>query len=224
MRRQCARPDVTLATAQRRGRFYRPFFSHGQDLWDRKQVQFHQPQAWWQYKHQKMDPKPIPESELNNLYGKKRLWNPIPSATVLAARKHEEFGWPHRDPPPTGLRKSWEYFPHWFDKYFPNVQCRLVIDSVLNKETTRPSFRFPCHVSKQEITNYLQNVHGFENVTRVTTRNIAGMQYKNEVGAIKQMEDYKEVQVTLDSPVIIELKQVKETSDVGDSKTDDKDK
>jgi large subunit ribosomal protein L23 len=209
------------AASSRRGRFYRPFYNHGQDVWNQQQVQLHFDKAHWLYQPREMDPKPIPEPEENNLYGKKRLWNPVQSSATVAAQKHEEFGWPYREPAPTGLRRSWEYFPYWFERYFPNVQARLVVDSVLNNETMEPRFRFPATMSKQEISNYLQNVHGFEGIDAVETRNYSGLRYKNEIGTIKQMEDYKEATVRLESPVLIELKQVKETSDVGDGKERD---
>lgn len=211
----------SLVMTARRTRFYRPLFNHGQDKWDSKQVEKFRKQGHYMYRPIPMDPKPIPEPETNNLYGKKRMWNAIPSSATLAAKKHEEFGWPFRDPPPTGLRNSPEYFPYWFDKYFPDVKCRLVLDSVLNNETMEPKFHFPPDMSKQEIQNYLQNIHGFDNIDSVETRNFAGLRYKNEVGAIKQLDHYKEAVVTLDSPVVVELKQVKETADVGDANVKD---
>jgi large subunit ribosomal protein L23 len=205
----------------KRGRFYRPSWNQGQQQWDNGQVQFFRTTAAWNFQPVKSDPKPIREPETNNLFGKQRLWNPIASNAIIFGAKHKEYGWPYRKPPPTGLRRSWEYFPHWFDKYFPDVSCRLVVDSVLNTETMTPRFRFPPSMSKQEIANYLENVHGFENIDGVTTQNHSGMRYKNEIGTIKQMDDYKEADVRLDSPVIVELKTVKETSDVGDGKSRD---
>uniref|UniRef100_A0A7S1KY29 Uncharacterized protein n=1 Tax=Neobodo designis TaxID=312471 RepID=A0A7S1KY29_NEODS len=219
-RRVAAGAGISCLTASGavRGRFYRPDWTHGQSHFNKGQVQMHGAQAHWFFKPVKSAPKPIREPETNNLYGKQRLWNAIPSNAVIFGAKHKEYGWPHRKPPPTGLRRSWEYFPHWFDKYFPDVPCRLVVDSVLNNETMTPRFRFPPHVSRREITNYLQNVHGFENIDGVETRNYTGLRYKNEIGTIKQLEDYKEAEVRLDSPVIVELKTVKETSDVGDGK------
>jgi large subunit ribosomal protein L23 len=167
----------------------------------------------WMYRPIKRDPLPYPEPAFNNLYGRQRLWNAIPSKFGVASKKAHDWGYPERDPPPKGLRESPEYFPYFFDKYFPDVECRLVLDSVLNVDTTMPVFEFPPHMSKAEIANYLRNVHGFDNIVNVTTRNISGRTYKNEIGVIKQLPDVKLAHVTLDAPVRIDFKQVKTTEE-----------
>lgn len=167
----------------------------------------------WMYRKTPMDPKPIPKDPKNPYFGKRRIWNVIPSRAGVISRKVEEWGYPHRDPPPTGIRKSREYFPYFLDRYFPDVECKLVVDTVLNNETITPAFQFPPHMSKQEIVNYLRNVYGIENIVSVHTRNVAGRRWKNELGFIRQLPDVKYAYVTLDAPVKIDFKQVKGTED-----------
>jgi large subunit ribosomal protein L23 len=132
--------------------------------------------------------------------------------------KVDQWQYPYRQPPPSGLRQSKEFFPHFFNRYFPNDECRLVIDSVLNNETSQPVFHFPMHMSKLEISNYLRNVYGLENIISVDTKNFRGRYYKNEVGAIRNLPDYKEATVTLDAPVVVDFKQLKGTEDTPDNK------
>ena len=162
-----------------------------------------------------MDPKPYPEPSVNNYYGKQRLWNAIPSKVGLINKKTEEWGYPDHAPPPRGLRQSPQYFPFFFEKYFPDVHAVLVIDSVLNSETTKPIFQFPCSMSKREISNYLTQLYGLDNIVQVHVRNHRGKFFKNELGIIKTLPDYKEAVVVLDTPVRVDLKVVKATEDVG---------
>lgn len=204
-----------------RTKFYKPIADHSQAAFHRKQPRFlwKQDARPWRFIPQGRDPIPFPEDEANPFFGKKRIPNILPSANEFMARKHADWGWPDRKPPPTGLRRSWEYFPHWFEKYFPSVRARLVIDSVLNAETTHPRFVFPPNVSREEAVNYLRNVHGMDNIdpdANTEKRNYAGIPYKNEVARVKQLPDYKEITVPLTEPVMVELKQVKDTSDTGD--------
>jgi large subunit ribosomal protein L23 len=167
----------------------------------------------WMYAKRPMDPKPIPPNRRNPYFGPRRIWNAIPSRAGVISRKVEEWGYPARDPPHTGIRKSREYFPFFLDRYFPDAECRLVLDSVLNNETTTPQFVFPCEMSKQEIVNYLRNIYGIENIVSVQVRNVSGRRWKNELGFIRQAPDTKLATVMLDAPVKIDFKQVKGTED-----------
>ena len=167
----------------------------------------------WMYRHAEMDPKPIPKLPRNPHFGKRRMWNVIPSRAGVVARKVQEWGFPSRDPPPTGIRQSREYYPFFCDKYFPDVTCTLVLDSVLNNETTTPQFAFPPECSKEEILNYLRNVYGFDNIVNVSVRNVSGRRWKNELGFIRQADARKIATITLDAPVKIDFKQVKGTED-----------
>lgn len=173
----------------------------------------------WEYDHKRApDPRPYPEPSVNNYFGRTRLWNPILGKIGIVNRKAEEWGWPHQRPPPTGLRQSPEYLPHFLDRYFPDVEVRLVLDSVLNNETMRPVFQIPQDMSKQELVNYLKNIYSIDNVVRISVRNMRGRRFKNEVGQIKTYPDYKVAVVELDGPVSIELKQIKGTEDTPDNK------
>lgn len=219
----CAALGVSVSSAgllstQRRGRFYRPILKSGPGHFKQRQTEVAQPPRVWEYQPTFMTPRPEPVSPTNNYFGKLRLWNPILSEGDIMKTKVDQWDYPYRQPPPSGLRDSKEYFPHFFDRYFPNVECRLVIDSVLNNETTQPVFHFPLHMSKLEIANYLRNVYGLENIINIETRNYRGRYYKNEVGAIRNLPDYKEATVTLDAPVVVDFKQLKGTEDTPDNK------
>lgn len=172
----------------------------------------------WEYAHTKPDPRPYPEPAVNNYFGRSRLWNPIAGKIGIINRKAEDWGWPHRRPPPTGLRQSPEFLPYFMDRYFPDVEVRLVLDSVLNNETTNPVFLIPQDMSKQELVNYLKNLYNIDNVVRIAVHNVRGRHFKNEVGEIKSMPDYKIALVELDTPVVIEFKQIKGTDDTPDNK------
>lgn len=214
MFRRWVSPVGAASPVQLRQNFYRPIRNAGPHKWERRLGRLQSGLPFMdRYRRLKMDPKPIPEKEKNTYFGKETLWNPIPSAAGVWAKKSADWGWPQRDPPPRGLRQSPEYFPHFFQKYFPDVQCRLQIDSVLNNETRTPVFSFPCDMSKQEIRNYLRNIYGIDNIEKVETRNSNGQRYKNELGMIRMTLPFKRATVTLDAPVVIELKTVKETSD-----------
>jgi large subunit ribosomal protein L23 len=204
------------ACSARRHRFYRPLAGAGVARWKERYGDFSRKPATHMYQHRPMDPKPIREAQTNNYFGKLRLWNAIPSKVGIAAKKAEQWGYPHRKPPPKGLRQSTEFFPHWFPKYFPEVEARLTIDSVLNTETSSPQFVFPSHMSRAEIANYLRNIYNMENIVHVETRNYSGRRYKNEVGDIRQLPDVKKALVHLEAPVMVELKQIKASSDAGD--------
>jgi large subunit ribosomal protein L23 len=169
------------------------------------------------YQRTKPDPRPFPESSVNNYYGKTRLFNPIPNKIGIINQKVVDWGFPDRRPPPSGLRHSREYFKYFFERYFPDVECKLVVSSVLNNETAQPVFHFPSDMSKQEIVNYLSHIYGIDNVAHVATRNVKGRRYKNEVGAIKTFPDFKEAVVTLDTPVKIDFKLVKGTEDAAEN-------
>lgn len=168
----------------------------------------------WMYQRRPMDPKPIKkEAKSPFAAGKRHIWNAIPSAAGVVQRKVHEWGYPVRDPPPTGIRQSREHFPHFLEKYFPDVTCTLVLDSVLNNETVTPRFVFPCEVSKEEIRNYLRNVYGLENIVSLSVRNVSGRRWKNELGYIRQSPQMKIATVLLDAPVKIDFKQVKGQED-----------
>lgn len=201
-----------------RSRFYRPLPHAGINLWRSKMGRIHNGWSTWEYQHKRPDPRPYPEPSVNNYYGKTRLWNPIAGKIGIVNKKIEEWGWPHNRPPPAGLRRSPEYFPHFFDRYFPDEEVKLVLDSVLNQETTRPVFQVHPSMSRQEITNYLRNIYGLDNIVHVAVRNLRGRRLKNEVGAIKTLPDYKLAIVELDTPVIIEMKQIKGSEDTPDNR------
>lgn len=208
---------LTALSTPRRHRFYKPLMNQGINLWRSRMGRLHKGFGLHMYRHSKMDPKPIQEPCVNDYFGRTRLWNAIPSKVGVVNKKSEDFGWPHRRPPPTGLRLSAEYFPFFFSKYFPDVECRLVVDSVLNNETTQPVFLFPPDMSKAEIANYLKNVYGFENIVSIKTRNLTPRRYKNEVGSIKLSAAYKQATVVLDAPVKIDFKAIKGTEDTPDN-------
>lgn len=64
----------------------------------------------------------------------------------------------------------------------------------------------------------MTNIYGIDNIIAIHTHNIHGSQFKNEVGKIKKLPDYKLATVELDSPVTIEFKQIKGTEDTPDNK------
>lgn len=214
--------DSPLGTAalatHARFRFYKPLVNQGVNLWRFRMGRLHKGWNTWEYAHTKPDPRPYPEPAVNNYYGRTRLWNPIAGKIGVINKKAEDWGWPHQRPPPTGLRQSKEHFPFFFERYFPDVAVRLVLDSVLNNETTRPVFHIPQDMSKQELVNYLKNIYGIDNVVRISVRNVRGKRFKNEVGMIKTLPDYKIAVVELDSPVVVEFKQIKGTEDTPDNK------
>lgn len=190
----------------------------GINLWRARMGRLHKGWNTWEYQHKKPDPRPYPEPSVNNYYGRTRLWNPIAGKIGIINKKIEEWGWPHQRPPPAGLRQSAEYFPHFFDRYFPDAEVKLVLDSVLNQETTHPVFHVPQDMSRKEIMHYLRNIYGIDNVVRIGIRNMRGRRFKNEVGAIKSLPDYKVAVVELDTPVSIEFKQIKGSEDTPDNK------
>ncbi|CCW63408.1 unnamed protein product [Phytomonas sp. EM1] len=201
----------------RRGRFYRPLTNQGINLWRRRMGRIHNGWNYWDYAHTRPDPRPMPEPAVNNYYGRSRIWNPIAGKIGLVNRKAENWNWPHARPPPTGLRRSREFLPHFLDRYFPEVEVRLVLDSVLNNETTRPVFHIPQDMSKRELANYLKNIYGIDPIVRIQVHNQRGRRFKNEVGQIKSLPDYKVAVVELESPVKIEMKQLKGTEDTPDN-------
>lgn len=218
MQRLHVSPTITSSGGcQLRHRFYKPIMNAGVNLWKAHQGRSHRGFEIWDYKHSKLDPRPAPETSVNSYFGRTRLWNPLVSKMAIINKKSEDWGYPLKEPPPTGLRRSPEYFPYFMAKYFPNVECNLLFDSILNTETTRPVFMFPSDMSKQEIALYLKNLYNIDNIVSVQTKNIAGRRYKNEVGAIKLTEQKKLAFVTLDTAVKIELKQIKGTDDGPDS-------
>ncbi|CCW70900.1 unnamed protein product [Phytomonas sp. Hart1] len=201
----------------RRGRFYRPLTNQGINLWRERMGRLHRGWDYFNYAHTRPDPRPRPEPAVNDYYGRTRLWNPIAGKIGLVNQKAENWNWPEGRPPPTGLRHSREYFPHFFERYFPDVEVRLVLDSVLNRETMRPVFHIPQDMSKQELVNYLKNLYDIDPIVRVQVRNKRGRRFKNEVGQIKSLPDYKVAVVELDSPVKIEIKQIKGSEDTPDN-------
>lgn len=204
-------------SVQVRTRFYKPLVNQGINLWRHRMGRIHKGWNMWEYAHTRPDPRPFPEPAVNNYYGRSRLWNPIVGKIGVVNKKAEDWNWPHARPPPTGLRHSPEYLPHFLARYFPDVEVRLVLDSVLNSETTRPVFHIPQDMSRRELINYLKNVYNIDNVVHVMVRNKRGRRFKNEVGMIKTLPDYKVAVVTLDAPVTIELKQIKGTDDTPDN-------
>lgn len=218
----CGSPTTSVVssplTASLRHRFYKPLTNQGVNLWRSRMGQIHKAKEPWHYQRKTIDPKPAPENPVNNYYGKMRLFNVIPSKVGVVNKKAEDFGWPHRRPPPTGLRESPEFFPYFFSRYFPDVDCKLVVDSVLNNETTQPAFLVPQDMSKEEIANYLKNVYGMDNIVHVTTKNFSHRKYKNEVGTIKTIAGIKSAMVLLDAPVKVDFKAIKGTEDTPDNK------
>nr|6YXX_AX Chain AX, uL23m [Trypanosoma brucei brucei]6YXY_AX Chain AX, uL23m [Trypanosoma brucei brucei] len=205
-------------TVSTRGRFYRPLVDDGINLWRRRMGRIHKGWRTWEYQHTRPDPRPFPDPPVNDYFGRSRIWNPIACKLGYVRKKADEWGWPNKPPPPTGLRYSQEFFPFFFERYFPDAEVRLLLDSVLNNETKRPVFQIPCSMSKVELVNYLKNIYGIDNVVRVEVRNRRGRRYKNEVGEIKMMDDYKVAVVELDTPVSVELKQIKGTEDTSDNR------
>nr|CCC94698.1 conserved hypothetical protein [Trypanosoma congolense IL3000] len=214
----CAGAQHSPLTISCRGRFYRPLVDDGINLWRRRMGRIHKGWRTWEYQHTRPDPRPFPEPSVNDYFGRSRIWNPIACKIGYVRKKAEEWGWPLKRPPPTGLRHSQEFFPFFFDRYFPDAEVRLLLDSVLNNETKHPVFQIPCDMSKVELVNYLRNIYGIDNVVRVQVRNRRGRRYKNEVGEIRMLNDYKLAVVELDTPVSVELKQIKGTEDTSDNR------
>lgn len=211
--------STAVATAeQRRGRFYRPALDSGYHLFKLRWGFVRTPQQTFRYQRTAPVRRPLEKDPVNPQWGRSRLYNPIPSRIGIVNKKASDWGYPERRPPPAGIRKSAEFFPHFFEKYFPAEECRLVIDSVLNTDSTKPVFHFPPHMSKREIHNYLKNIYGLDNIIKVTTRNVKGRFFKNEIGKIKSLPDYKEATVVLDAPVRVDFKQIKGTEDTPDNK------
>jgi len=213
-------PAVSSSTAsaeQRRGRFYKPALDSGYHQFKLRWGFIRTPQQTFRYQRTAPVRRPQTESPVNNYFGKRRLYNPIPSKIGIVNKKASEWGYPERMPPPAGIRNSAEYFPFFFEKYFPAEECRLVIDSVLNTNSKQPVFHFPPHVSKREIGNYLRNIYGLDNIISIQTRNVKGRFFKNEVGKIKSLPDYKEATVRLDAAVRVDFKQIKGTEDSADN-------
>lgn len=206
-------------STSKRGRFYRPLVNQGINLWRSRMGRLHKGWEMHSYRHSRPDERPYPEPSINNYYGKARLmWNPIAGKIGVINKKHEDFGWPERRPPPSGLRASPEFFPYFFEKYFPSAEVVLVIDSVLNNETTRPVFQIPQDMSREELVNYLRNIYQIDNIVEISVRNMRGKRYKNEVGTIKQLPDVKIATVSLDAPIVIDFKQIKGTEETPDNK------
>ena len=169
--------------------------------------------ALWRYRQIETHGLPKPVDEQNDYFGPETMPNYIRHAGEYWSKKANDWGYPHRKPPPSGLRHSRDYFPYFFERYFPDTHCRLVLDSVLNVETKEVQFLFEPHMSKQEIRNYLRNIYGIDNIEDVETRNIGGLRYKNELGWIKMAPVHKKATVILDTPTMVQLKQVKDTAD-----------
>jgi large subunit ribosomal protein L23 len=170
-------------------------------------------QRHWRYAQKPRDPLPYPEPAFTNIYTRRQMrWNPIPSKVGYIHRKLE-WGYPKYSVPRRGIYNSASYFPFFFDKYFPDVEFLLSIDSVLNKKTREVVFYVPCEMSREEIANYLRNVHNVDNILRVTVMNIQGRRYKNELGAIKKTIDIKVAKVLLDEEVGVDVKTVRSNED-----------
>lgn len=197
---------------------------HGQAEWDRgtrDKSGLHQihARALWRFQEIPMErTKPVKKSPKNPVYGRDRLWNPIPSEAGVTMRKAKEWGWPFKQPPPASLRHSREYFPHWFERYFPSATVTLDMDSVINQETNVVQFVVEPEMSREEVTHYLENIYGIDDIKHVAVKNYAGTVYKNEMGAIKQQPAYKVAYVTLEHPVKLDLRAVK---GVEDAKSDE---
>lgn len=209
---------AVVSSEQRRGRFYRPALDSGYHLFKLRWGFIRTPQQTHRYQHIRPERRPLEKDSVNPFYGTRRLFNPIPSRIGIVNKKASDWGYPERRPPPAGIRQSAEFFPHFFEKYFPAEECKLVIDSVLNTDSRRPVFHFPPHMSKREIGNYLRNIYGLDNIIRIHTRNVKGRFFKNELGKIKTLPDYKEATITLDAPVRVDFKQIKGTEDTPDNK------
>ena len=207
-------------------RFYMPIHEdkYGQAEWDRgtrDKSGLHQKhaQATWRFQEIPIErSKPLKKEPKNPVYGRDRLWNAIPSEAGVTMRKAQEWGWPHKKPPPMALRQSREFFPHWFERYFPSANVALDLDSVINEETQVVQFIVDPEMSREEITHYLENVYGIDDIQHVAVKNYAGNTWKNELGAIKQQPPYKVAFVHLDHPVKLDLKAVK---GVEDAKSDE---
>lgn len=201
-----------------RNRFYKPIREHGQERWKYyKQGLVHRGFETYSYQRKTREDLPLKENSLNTYFGKRTMWNPIPGKIGVVNKKAADWGYPHREPPPAGLRQSQEYFPFFFNRYFPETECKLMVDSVLNNETHAPMFAFPPDVSREEITNYLRNIYGIDSIVGIGVRNVAGRRFKNEVGKIKMLPEQKIATVILDTPVIVDFKQIKGTDDTADA-------
>lgn len=207
-----------LTACTPRLRFYRPLLGHGVDQFKHKWGCIYKEQEVWAYRHRKIDPRPFPDPPINDYYGRQRLWNAIPSKVGFVAKKAREWGYPHRDPPPTGLRQSREFFPYFMEQYFPDVECKLVLDSVLNTPTRYVKFGFPPHMSRKEIGNYLRNIYGFDNIRAIVKYTARGQRYKNEIGTIKTIPDEKIATVILDDPVEVVVNPLKKSNEEEDVK------
>jgi large subunit ribosomal protein L23 len=123
--------------------FYRPINTEASAKVPRKFGYKYTDFMIWKYRPIKPLGIPKPLKETNPYFGPERLPNYIPSAAEVWRKKAEDWGYPNRTPPPRGLRESPEYFPYFFEKYFPETDCRLVLDTVINTDTREPCFPIP---------------------------------------------------------------------------------
>ena len=197
------------------GRFYLPRVNRGSAHWMKNGSGYghNQPPTWLFQRTRPPDAKPFPELPVNTHRGKRQIIvNPIVGVHGMR-RKKIELGYPDRKPDPQGIAKSWTSYEHFMFKYFPDVECTLVLDTVLNNPTNTPMFLVPPEMSKPEIRSYMSNVYGIRDIKFVSTRNYSGMRYKNEFGIIKKAPALKATWVVVDQPVQITHKSVKAAED-----------
>eukprot|EP00760_Papus_ankaliazontas_P035983 PhM_4_TR8127/c0_g1_i1/m.18201 len=193
-------------------RFYRPLWNQGIHKWQQRRGVFggNQPAMW---KYQRKAPPtghPTPDAPVNKIRSRQQIvTNPIPGLHGFVTQRAAN-GYPERDPVPEGIARSWASYDNFMYKYFPDEECALVLDSVLNNRTKMPMFMVNSEMSKPEIVAYLRNVYGMAGIRDVITRNFAGLRYKNELGVIKKFPAKKAVWVILEEETEVLYKSVKE--------------
>ena len=149
------------------------------------------------------DPKPFRENPVNSDFSHQQiLVNPIRGIHGFISGRNNQ----GNKIVPKGIEYSFANFDEYMEKNFSNVECSLVLDSVMNNPTHMPMFLFPPELSKTEIKNYLQVFYHMGNIREVFVRNYSGMRYKNELGLIKKAPALKAAWVLLDEPVEISQK------------------
>eukprot|EP00759_Apiculatamorpha_spiralis_P058308 PhF_6_TR9172/c0_g1_i1/m.14279 len=194
-------------------RFYLPrTWNRGGHYWNQRPSVYgkNQPPLHMYQRIRPPDPIPYPDDPVNTNFTKRQIiTNPIVGIHGVMARK-ASYG---NNPPPKGIAMSWTNYDDFMYKYFPDVECTLVLDSVLNTPNHLPMFLFPPDVSRPEIKAYLQNLYGINGIRKIYVRNFSGTRYKNELGSIRKKDAQKAVWVMLEQPVHVQHKSVKEDAD-----------
>ncbi|KNH07846.1 protein kinase [Perkinsela sp. CCAP 1560/4] len=184
-------------------RFYRPT-DKGIKMMTRGHRVYNNEQSMYSYQRSRPpDPKPFPEHPVNKEYSKKQIVvNPIRGIHGYIAQRNDQ----GKNVVPKGIANSFANFDEYMAMHFSDVECTLVLDSVLNGPTQMPMFLFPPDLSKAEIRNYLEVFYGMNNILQVYVRNFSGMRYKNEIGLIRKADALKAAWVLLDEPVHLDHK------------------